>query len=89
MRVAAPATALTGKVQLELSEPPEGITIEKVVGAGSKSPRTGQGTEIVLRSDAAKVKAGLKGNLIINAFPASSPAPEKQKSQANRPRTAA
>ncbi|RPJ34810.1 MAG: hypothetical protein EHM35_09580, partial [Planctomycetaceae bacterium] len=88
VRVAAPATALTGRVQLELSEPPEGITIEKVVGAGLKSPRTGQGADIVLRSDAAKAKVGLKGNLIIHAFPVSSPAPEKQKLQANRPRTA-
>ncbi len=86
VRVAAPAAALTGKVQLELSEPPEGITIERVTAADLKSARTGQGTDIVLHSDAAKVKPGLKGNLVINVFPASSPTPANQKSQASRPR---
>jgi len=79
VRVAAPATALTGKVQLELSEPPEGVTIEKVEPSR-------QGTEIVLHSDAAKVKPGLRGNLIVNAFAARSPTPANQKSQPNRPR---
>ncbi len=87
VRVTSPAIALTGKVQLELSEPPEGITIEKVVGAGLKSPRTGPGADIVLRSDPAKAMVGLKGNLIITAFPASSPTSDKQKVQAGRPRT--
>jgi len=86
IRVAGPGTSLAGskggpqsRPSLELSEPPEGITIEKVEPSR-------QGAEIVLRSDATKVKAGLKGNLIINAFPARAPTPEKQKSQANRPR---
>jgi hypothetical protein len=85
VRVAAPPAALTGRVQLEVSEPPEGIVIESV-GAGLKSARAGQGTDIVLRSDAAKAKAGLKGNLIISAFPAGSAASQKQKVQASRPR---
>ncbi len=86
MRVAAPGTALMGKVQLELSEPPEGITIDKVTGAGLKSPRTGQGADILLHSDAAKTKVGLKGNLIINVFPVNSPTPANQRSQPSRPR---
>ncbi len=50
-----------GKIVLELSEPPEGISIAQV------SP-VGLGTEIVLKSDAAKVKPGLAGNLIVNVF---------------------
>jgi hypothetical protein len=86
VRVAAPGIALAGgkggpqtRPSLELSEPPEGITIEKVEPSR-------QGAEIVLRSDAAKVKSGLKGNLIISAFPAKAPTRENQKSQANRPR---
>jgi hypothetical protein len=65
------------KVRLELSDPPEGITIKNV----SPSP---QGTEIVLQSDAAKVKPGLKGNLIVAVFPANTKTPGKGKPQAMR-----
>ena len=50
-----------GNIDLELSEPPEGITIEKFSSSRG-------GTEIVLHSDAKKVKLGLKGNLIVNSF---------------------
>jgi hypothetical protein len=67
------------RVQFELSNPPEGIELRDA------SPLR-EGTEIVLRSDAAKVKPGLKGNLIINVsaerqLPAASGRP-----QANRQR---
>jgi len=65
-------TALTtalGKLQLELSEPPDGITIKNVT--------TGRdGTEIVLATESDKVKPGLKGNLIVNAY-LSSPGAKK------------
>jgi hypothetical protein len=44
-----------------LSNPPEGIVIQSV------SP-VRAGVEIVLQADSAKVKPGLKGNLIINGF---------------------
>jgi hypothetical protein len=71
--------ALAGKAQLELSEPPEGLTIEKV------EPFR-QGAQIVLRSDAAKVKPGLKGNLIVNVFPNRPADSANQKARANRPR---
>jgi len=50
-------------VRLELDDPPEGITISKVSSLRLSS-------EIVLESDAAKVKPGQKGNLIIGVFPA-------------------
>ena len=79
VQLAAPGNVLTARAQLELSEPPEGITIEKVEPSR-------QGAQILLHCDAAKTKVGLKGNLIINAFPASAPAPGKQKVQASRPR---
>ena len=79
IQLAGPPYMLTGKVQLELGEPPEGITIEKVEPAR-------QGAVILLRSDPAKAKPGLKGNLIINAFPVAVPAPGKEKVQASRPR---
>jgi hypothetical protein len=57
--VALPPNNVLEKIQYELSEPPEGITI----GAVNILP---DGAEIVLQCDAAKAKPGLKGNLIIN-----------------------
>ena len=80
VRVGAPAGAFLGKVQLELSEPPDGIVIRNV------SPLP-EGTEIVLQSDAAKVKPGLCGNLIVNAFAAAPPPSGNEKAPANRRRT--
>jgi hypothetical protein len=62
------------QVHLELDEPPEGIVIEK------ESPSR-QGTEIVLKCDAAKQKPGLKGNLIVNAFAVRSEGTSKEKPQ--------
>jgi hypothetical protein len=50
-----------GQIQLELSDPPEGIAIEKM-------SQTADGITLVLRSDAEKAKPGLKGNLIADAF---------------------
>jgi hypothetical protein len=59
--VSAPTSTFLGEVHLELSDPPPGITIE--------SFSLGRlGGEIVVQSDAAVVKPGLKGNLIVNAF---------------------
>jgi hypothetical protein len=65
-----------------LDEPPEGITIQDV-----SSVR--EGTEIVLHSDAAKVKPGLKGNLIVHAFPTRSQSSGKTKPQAGKLRVPA
>jgi hypothetical protein len=58
-----PAKSFFGEIQVELSAPPEGITIEDV----TLGPWNGQ---IVLRSDGGKVQSGLKGNLIVNVFAA-------------------
>jgi len=62
VRVATPSSAFADRFQLELSEPPAGITLGKV------SP-VGDGAEFELRSDAAKAKPGFKGNLIVDIFP--------------------
>ena len=59
--VNAPPSTFLGEVHLELSDPPPGITIESV-SLGRL------GGEIVVQSDAAVAKPGLKGNLIVNAF---------------------
>ena len=48
-------------VQLALNEPPEGISIQSV------TPER-DGVSVVLRVQADKAKAGLKGNLILDAF---------------------
>lgn len=61
VRVGFFAPRMAEALQFELSEPPDGITIQRV------SPNR-EGAEIVLASDAAKTKAGLTGNLIVNAF---------------------
>ena len=63
VRVNVPGRSFFGAVQLELDDPPDGITIEEVSFARRQD-------EIVLRSDAAVVEPGLKGNLIVNAVAA-------------------
>jgi hypothetical protein len=50
------------RMRLELSEPPEGITLESVKPAGRR------GLDIVLGVDGDKLKPDLKGNLIFNLF---------------------
>jgi hypothetical protein len=62
VQVAAPTGGFGNRFKLELSEPPDGITLGKV------SPGS-EGAEIELHSDAAKAKPGLKGNLIVDIFP--------------------
>jgi hypothetical protein len=61
IQVSLPAPRLAERAQFELSNPPAGIAIQGV------SP-TRDGVEIVLQTDAAQVKPGLKGNLIINGY---------------------
>jgi hypothetical protein len=44
----------------ELSSPPDGISVQKIVSSDGRA-------DIVVRSDAAKMKTGLEGNLIFIA----------------------
>ena len=62
LRLRTPGPAFAQRVRLELNEPPEGISLQRL----TPSP---EGAELVVQSDAAKVKPGLKGNLIINLYP--------------------
>ncbi len=78
VRLGAPTSGFSDRFKLELSEPPEGISIRKV----SAIP---EGAEIELEADAAKTKPGLKGNLIVNAF-AERPAAEAARGPANNRR---
>ena len=63
LQVGVPASTKIGKIDLELSDPPEGITLKS-------SEPSGWGTELVFQCDAAKVKPGQAGNLIVSAFAA-------------------
>jgi hypothetical protein len=56
-----PPNNLITTLHFELSEPPEGVQLR------DSSPLE-DGAEIVLQCDAAKAKAGLKGNLIVNVL---------------------
>ena len=79
VRVSTPTATPAGTVQFELSEPPPGITIKSVM------PST-EGTEIMLQSDPAKIKPGVKGNLIVKILLLRT-GPDKDKPPVNRPRT--
>ncbi|MDD4871994.1 MAG: PPC domain-containing protein [Kiritimatiellae bacterium] len=65
------------KVAFELSEPPAGITIQKILPSAAS-------TEIILASESEKVKTGQKGNLIIKASAKRSGTPTKSKSKTNK-----
>jgi hypothetical protein len=78
VRLFLPVNRPAAQLQLALNEPPEGITIQHV----SPVP---DGLSILLRADAGKVKPGLKGNLIVDAFAAGA-ANAPAKKQANNRR---
>jgi len=75
IEVGLPGPRIAERAQFELSNPPEGISIQKA------SP-VRDGVEIVLQTDAAKVKPGLKGNLIINGY-----VPRPAETNAAKPKT--
>ena len=79
IRVAMPTIRLFEKVQFELSEPPDGISVREVLPGR-------QGAEIVLQCDGEKAKPGLKGNLIVNVSGERAPPPGNEKAQAARRR---
>jgi hypothetical protein len=58
VQVPLPANSRIERVKYELSDPPDGVTLDGVAGVP-------HGTEIVLRCDASKANPGLKGNLIV------------------------
>jgi hypothetical protein len=62
IKVSVPTETRQARITLQLSEPPEGISLESV------SASFPGGSELLLRCDAAKVKPGLSGNLIVQAF---------------------
>jgi len=79
VRLLGPRGALPKLVHFELNQPPEGISIQEVTPAPD-------GLLILLRTDAGKVKPGLKGNLIVEAFtePSATPAGGQQRAAGRR-----
>jgi len=72
IRVATPPGYRTfEKVELELSEPPDGISV-KDLSLGF------DGADFVIQTDVSKVKAGLRGNLIVNVSGERVPPPNAQ-----------
>lgn len=61
--VIIPTRSFFGEIQVELDDPPAGLSIESVALGR-------QGSWIVLRSEAEEIESGLKGNLIANVFAA-------------------
>ena len=76
VKVAIPAGLFAGKIQFELADPPDGITVKSVSSIG-------EDTEIVLQSDRAKVKPGTQGNLIVVAFAEKTPPADNPKAKGN------
>lgn len=58
VRVRAPKTPMLRKVKLELSEPPKGVTLQKVTVVP-------EGLALAIKADADAAKVGLAGNLIV------------------------
>jgi hypothetical protein len=81
VKFAVPKSAPLDRIQLALRDPPEGISIRKIA-------RSGEGIEILIQTDAAKVKAGQKGNLILTAA-AKRPGTAGNKSKPLKPKAAA
>ncbi|HVS52501.1 MAG TPA: PPC domain-containing protein [Opitutaceae bacterium] len=60
LRIAVPSARFIGKVQFELTDPPDGIT--------ATSTTAGDGfVDVAITCDSAKIKPGLQGNLLLNA----------------------
>jgi hypothetical protein len=55
------ASKSPSELRLELSEPPEGITIKSIAVEGDA-------IAVAVQADAEKIKPGLRGNLLFNAF---------------------
>jgi hypothetical protein len=73
IRVSAPPGNFAERFQLELDNPPDGLTLTNV----SPIPA---GLELVIRCDAEKIKAGSLGNLICDVVPRNAgPADPKKK----------
>jgi hypothetical protein len=72
--IGLPIRKADNRFAFELSSPPDGISVQKIVASDGRA-------DIVVRSDAAKMKTGLEGNLI---FIAVASGPTKTKNPKNK-----
>ena len=79
VEVSLPPNSLIEKVQYELSEPPDGVELKEVLAVPD-------GTGLVLQCDAAKAKAGLRGNLIVTVSGERNPPAANGRPPGNRQR---
>lgn len=77
LRLAGPAWLVVDQLRFSLDEPPDGVELESV------TPERG-GVSLVLRADGKKVKPGMKGNLIVDAFREMSVTPANAKRPTTR-----
>ncbi|NSW56979.1 MAG: hypothetical protein HPY44_13290 [Armatimonadetes bacterium] len=61
VHVIIPAGPALQSIQVDLSEPPDGLSVQEV-------KRRNNGLELVVRADGEKLKTGTTGNLILEAF---------------------
>jgi hypothetical protein len=78
VRLTTTSKYLSSRVRLELAEAPAGIVITSVTPSED-------GLEVELKADAAKLKPGQKGNLIVAAYPAPPPPPPPSKKNKMKP----
>jgi hypothetical protein len=81
IQLRTPAPAFLERFELELSDPPEGLSIKEVAA-------TNTGAEILLQANSGKLKPGLKGNLIVNLVPGKNGPQQKANKQPNARRGA-
>jgi hypothetical protein len=62
LQIAAPVTRSAGKVQFELIDPPEGISVE------TTASKSGDTITVVVTCDSLKAKPGTQGNLLLTGF---------------------
>ncbi len=79
LRIAVPPAWLAAQVQLELSDPPEGISMQTLSTSRA-------GVEIELQGDATILKPGLEGNLIVSASGVNPAASSRAKTPAGQRR---
>lgn len=81
MRLRAPSSAFVERFQLELNDPPKGVTLREVAPAP-------EGPELVFACDKGAAAKGMKGNLIVNVVPKALASAQKAKGPANNRRAA-
>lgn len=82
IRISTPTAAFADRFKLELNNPPEGLSLASISPAGN-------GIELVLLCDAAKIQPGVSGNLIFDVLQRQENSGPNQKKSAKQTRRVA